>query len=370
MTYPSANEQLIKRRLAARLGLDAAQATRLPRRLFLKLGGLGGLTLAWACTKGPDKAPASVASDEMAGGAPGAASAEAPPAPTYDLNAYVRIAADDSIMLYIGQSDMGQGVLTSLPMIIAEELDVDWAKVLSAHPIASQAKYGFQFTVGSTSVSSSYMTLRQMGAAARQMLLAAAAQRWSVPLSELRTELGTVLHDPSGQRASYGQLAELAATLDAPQNPALKQESAFRIIGTERSQLSARIKAEGKAQYTLDVKVDGMLVGLVARPPDLGGSVLSFDDTATRQVPGVRDVVQIPSGVAVLADHFWAARKGRDVLSVQWQPGPNAAVSTTALRTSLIGMAGQGESRTNDGTPDQVFASAADDRKLDVVYQL
>jgi isoquinoline 1-oxidoreductase beta subunit len=255
-------------------------------------------------------------------------------------------------------------------MIIAEELDVEWAKVQSAHPTANHAKYGFQFTVGSTSVSNSYMTLRQMGAAARQMLLAAAAQRWSVPVTELRTELGVVLHDPSGQRASYGELAELAATLDAPQNPTLKQESAFRIIGTERSQLSARIKAEGKAQYTLDVKVDGMLVGLVARPPDLGGTVLSFDDSATRQVPGVRDVVQIPSGVAVLADHFWAARKGRDVLRVQWQPGPNAAVSTTALRSSLIAMAGQGESRTNDGSPDQVFASAADARKLDVVYQL
>ncbi|HKO90572.1 MAG TPA: molybdopterin cofactor-binding domain-containing protein, partial [Polyangiaceae bacterium] len=246
----------------------------------------------------------------------------------------------------------------------------DWQQVRSEHPIANQQKYGVQFTAGSNSVASSYGMLRQMGAAAREMLMAAAASRWQVPVGQLRTELGVVFHDMTERRATYGELAELAATLPAPQNPRLKSESDFRIIGTPRSQLSARQKAEGKAQYTIDVKVEGMLVGLVARSPALGGTVTSFDATAALQVPGVRDVVQIPSGVAVLADHYWAALKGREALSVQWNAGPNAGVSTSTLLGDMMAQMGQGQDRTNTGNPEQVIAAAAAERRLDAVYQL
>ena len=388
----SASERLIAERLSQRLGGagPAARASEsaggsklMQRRVFLKLGGLGGLALGLACASDDPKPSVSAQPEGAAGSGaltPGMASeppgtTETPetpevPANQYDLSAYVRIADDESVTLYIGQSDMGQGVLTAIPMIIAEELDVDWTKVRSEHPIANQQKYGMQFTAGSASIANSFAAMRQMGAAAREMLITAAANRWQVQPAQLRTELGAVLHDASGRRASYGELAQDAAKLQPPQNPRLKSESDFRIIGTPRTQLSARLKAEGKAQYTLDVKVDGMLIGLVARSPTVGGTLVSFDDTAARQVPGVRDVVRIPSGVAVLADHYWAALKGRDALVTQWNNGPNAGISTSALPSTMMSMMGQGQNRTNTGNPEQVIAAAPAERKLEAVYQL
>ena len=348
------------------------------RRVFLKLGGVAGLALGWACAS--DKpAPAGE-------GPPGMLNPDEPPEPPgdepvepaepaievtqYDVSAYVRIGSDESVTLYNGQSDMGQGVLTSLSMLIAEELDVDWEKVRAEHPIASQEKYGNQFTAGSNSVSNAFMALRQMGAAARQMLIAAAAQRWEVPASALRTELGVVFHDASERSATYGELAELAGTLDPPQNPTLKSQNDFRIIGTPRHQLNARQKADGTAQYSIDVKVEGMLVGVVARSPALGGSVASFDDAAARLVPGVQDVVQIPSGIAVLADHYWNALKGRDALQIQWTAGPNAQLSTASLRTDMMAQMDQGMNNVNQGNPAQVIGAAAADRRLDSIYEL
>lgn len=389
----SAHEQFIADRLSQRLGGAAPSGARasertggaklMQRRVFLKLGGLGGLALGLACASDDPKRGMGTQPGGMAGsgGMPPGMTTEAPgtsetpevpevPANQYDLSAYVRIADDESVTLYIGPSEMGQGVLTAIPMIIAEELDVDWAKVRSEHPIANQDKYGVQFTAGSASIANSFAPMRLMGAAAREMLISAAANRWQVPPGQLRTELGAVLHDASGRRATYGELAEDAAKLDPPQNPRLKSESDFRIIGTPRSQLSARLKAEGKAQYTLDVKVDGMLIGLVARSPTVGGTLASFDDTAARQVPGVREVVKITSGVAVLADHFWAALKGREALVLQWNDGPNAGVSTSALPNAMMSMMGQGQNRTSDGNPEQLIAAAPAERKLEAVYQL
>jgi isoquinoline 1-oxidoreductase beta subunit len=381
----SRGEQLVAERLSQRLGLTAPTAVSslgaesagargpMQRRLFLKLGGLGGLALGWACASdhparpmGPGSGPDTTTLPAL----PGSPEQPEIPANQYDLSAYVRIADDESVTLYIGQSDMGQGVLTAIPMIIAEELDVDWAKVRSEHPIANQQKYGVQFTAGSASIANSFSAMRQMGAAAREMLMAAAASRWQVPVAQLRTDLGVVFHDASERRATYGELAELAATLPAPQNPRLKSEGDFKIIGTPRSQLSARLKAEGKAQYAIDVQVEGMLVGLVARSPAIGGTLVSFDDSAARQVPGVREVVQIPSGVAVLADHFWAALKGRDALVVQWNDGPNAGISTSSLQSSMMAQMGQGQNRTDVGDPEGVIAAAAADRKLSAEYQL
>ncbi len=365
------------------------------RRVFLKLGGVGGLALGLACASeraaqmatgnalGAAGSGAGMTPDGMPPGmtgeqpAPGTTPGQQPPPDepevpviTYDLSAFVRIGDDESVTIFIGPSEMGQGVLTALPMMIAEELDVDWANVRSEHPIASQEKYGFQFTAGSASVANSFQNMRQMGAAARQMLLAAAAQTWNVPVAQLRTNLGVVHHDASERSATYGELAELAATLPAPQNAPLKNDSEFRIIGTPRTQLAARLKAEGRAQFAIDVQVEGMLVGLVARAPTIGGTLASYDDAAARQVPGVRDVVQIPSGVAVLADHYWAALKGRDALVVQWNDGPNAGLSTAALQGSMMAMMGQGQSFATTGNPDQVINAAADTARLTAEYQL
>lgn len=381
-------ELMLGERLAQRLG--AEQKKPMARRVFLKLSGVGGLALGFACSSDDPTNPAMTEGmgqpqpngmpPGMQGepGEPTTEPSEQPggepepevPVTQYDVNAYVRIGSDESVTLFIAQSDMGQGVLTTLPMLIAEELDVDWSKVRSAHPDASQAKYGNQLTAGSNSVASTFMGLRQTGAAARQMLMAAAAQRWGVPVAQLRTEQGVVIHDASERRATYGELAELAGTLQPPQNPQLKNESDFVLIGTPRSQLNARAKASGTAGFTIDVKVPGMLVGLVARPPSLGASVVSFDPAPALAVQGVRQVVQIPSGVVVLADHYWAALKGREQLVVTWGPGPNDQVSTPALLTDMASQMGMGTDNLNEGNADQVIAAAPAQSRLDVTYEL
>lgn len=382
--------------LAERLVRKSAAGQQQPmqRRVFLKVSGVGGLALGWACSSDgtsdglTDPMDPSRSADGGSGEPPDVNGGDAgtptdppnaepseeetlPPAIQYDVNAYVRIGSDETVTLYSHQVEMGQGVLTALPMLIAEELDVDWEKVRSEHPIASQAKYGDVLTVASASVAGAFRALREVGAAARQMLLSAAAQTLEVPVGELRTELGVIHHDASQRSITYGQVAELAGTLPVPQNITLKNESDFRIIGTPRAQLAARAKASGTAQFTLDVKLDNMLVGLVARSPTLGGTVASFDDSAARAVPGVRDVVQIPAGVAVLADHYWSALKGREALSVTWNAGPNAELSTDTLRSDMAALVLQGGmDRVLTGDPDQVIAAATPDRQLDVTYDL
>ncbi|HTV20158.1 MAG TPA: molybdopterin cofactor-binding domain-containing protein [Polyangiaceae bacterium] len=392
-TPPSRIDLALAERFAERLAAGQPKKP-MQRRMFLKLTGASGFTLAWACssdkadpmgTTGPEPTnmagsgggmtqPEPPDGEPPVDGEPETPTEEEPAEPVfqYDVNAYVRIGSDESVTLYCHQSDMGQGVLTALPMLIAEELDVDWAKVRSEHPIASQAKYGNQFTVGSASVAGAFTPLRQVGAAARQMLLAAGAQQFGVPVGQLRTELGVVYHDASSRSATYGELAELAGTLmpPSPQSVTLKSDTEFRIIGTPRAQLSARQKASGTAQYTLDVKVENMLVGVVARSPVIGGTVVSYDDVATRMMPGVRDVVPIPSGVVVLADHYWNALKGREVLEVVWDAGDNATLNTDALRADMAGQMQMGQNSVLTGNPEQVINAAAAERRLDVSYDL
>jgi len=395
---------------AARARLGGAKAPLL-RRVFLKLSGASGLTLGLGCSN-DDSTEGEGGGEGMAGGTgDGTGSSgsngaetqgggpegmgegmgdetagdrpscdpyepESTPAAQVEVTAFVRIGLDDIVTIYGIKSEMGQGVLTSLPMMIAEELEVDWANVRSQHPLASDPRYSSnglnQNTVGSSSVSSMYTPMRQLGAAAREMLIAAAAQTWGVAANECRAELGEVIHDGSGQRARYGALAELAATMPAPQNPTLKPVSEYRIIGTPRSQLGARAKADGTAKYTIDITVPDMLVGLVARPPAIGGSVVAFDDTAARAVPGVQDVVEISSGVVVLADNFWAAAKGRAALAVQWNAGPNANLNTPDMIAMMTAMFDSGQEQLNGapGNPDQVFTNAPADRRLEVQYQL
>jgi isoquinoline 1-oxidoreductase beta subunit len=287
-----------------------------------------------------------------------------------DLNAYVRIASDDTVTLYISRSDMGQGVLTALPMILAEELEADWSKVRSAHAIASEAKYGFQGTGGSASVRTDYEPLRQTGAAAREMLIAAAAMQWGVPASECRAENGEVIHEAGEMRARYGELAELAATMEPPAEPTLKDRSDFRLIGKSTKSLNAREKAEGTAEFGIDVKIPDMLVALVAHSPVIGGTVASFDDVAARLVPGVRDVVQIPSGVAVLGDHYWAALKGREALEIVWDDGPNKAITTASMRDTMLAAVDQGVVVATEGTAEEVLAAALPDKVIEAVYEL
>ncbi len=303
-------------------------------------------------------------------GTPAPSASPASPAP--DLNAWLRIGTDESVLVLVDRSEMGQGVATSLPMLLAEELEADWSKIkIEFAPAAKEyfnPLFGAQGTGGSTSIRAAWMPLRKAGAAAREMLISAAAQTWSVPASECRAEKGAVLHGASNRRLTFGQLAEKAASLPVPQDVPLKDPKNWKIIGTRVRRLDAAPKVDGTAEFGIDVKVPGMLVALIARSPVFGGKVATFDATKAKAVPGVRNVVQVSSGIAVVADGYWPAKKGRDALAVTWNEGANAAVSSAGISQLFAQRAQQaGAVARHDGDPEGGMAGAAS--KVDAVYQ-
>lgn len=251
-------------------------------------------------------------------------------------NAFLRIDRDDSVTIVVARAEMGQGVYTALPMMIAEELDADWSKVrVEAAPVAREydhPNFGLQVTGGSLSVSSSWEPLRNAGATARAMLLTAAAQIWNVHARECRTEAGQVIHASSLKRLSYGQLVERASLLSPPQEVVLKQPRDFRIIGKQVPRLDLPAKANGTAMFGIDVQVPGMLVAVIARPPVFGATVKSVNSTAALAIKGVRRVVTIDAGVAVVAESFWSAHRGRERLQVAWDEGPASFDERQLLR--------------------------------------
>ncbi|RZA34582.1 MAG: xanthine dehydrogenase family protein molybdopterin-binding subunit, partial [Lysobacteraceae bacterium] len=258
-------------------------------------------------------------------------------------NAYLRIGADDSVTVLSAHSEMGQGIWTTLPMLIAEELDADWTKIKVEHAPAApeyfSPVFGMQGTGGSTTTASEFDRYRQAGAAARAMLVQAAATRFNVPVADIRTENGEVI--AGTQRLRYGALADEAGKLQAP-DPAtlvLKDPKDWKIIGKPTKRLDSPEKITGRAQFGMDVQFEGLLTAVVARAPGFGGKVKSFDATAAKAIAGVRNVVQVPSGVAVIADHYWAAKLGRDALKVEWDLGPNAALDSAALRAEFSALA-------------------------------
>ncbi len=298
------------------------------------------------------------------------AGATSPPVAT-ELNAWVRIGGDDGVTLIVSEVEMGQGVLTALPMILAEELEVDWRQVRSEHAPADAARYGQQSTGGSTSVRANYDRLRRVGAAAREMLVQAAAQRWNVAPSSCRAERGTVVHDASGRRLGYGALAPLAAQLEPPEQPALKDPKQFRIIGQALPRLDTEPKVRATATYGIDVQFPGLLTARVAHPPAFGGSLKRFDASAALAVPGVRKVVEIPTGIAVAADHYWAASKGLEALEVEWHPGPNAGLSSAAILEHCQAATSRGRSVRNEGDATAPLARAAEDgTRVDASYRV
>ena len=294
-----------------------------------------------------------------------ACSRRTPAGPPVPLNAWLRIATDDSILVLVDRSEMGQGVATSLPMLLAEELEADWSKIRfefapAAEAYGNPALFGMQATGGSSSVRAAWTPLRQAGAKAREVLIDAAAQTWDVDRSDCRAENGAVVHGPSDRRLTYGRLVEVAATLPLPDDPPLKDAAAFRIVGTRVARLDTPPKVDGSARFGIDVKVPGMLVAMIARCPVFGGAVAEFDATATRAVPGVRDVTQISSGVAVLADGYWPARQGREALTVRWNEGANAGVSSAGISRLLAERAGRpGAVARREGNPEAALSSAA-----------
>ncbi len=284
------------------------------------------------------------------------------------LNAWIRIGADDSITFLVSESEMGQGVLTSIPMLLAEELEVDWTRVRSEHSPADRALYGTQSTGGSTSMRTNFDRLRTAGAAAREMLVTAAATRWNVSPSQCRAENGRVVHPASGRSVSYGEVADSAASLEAPSRPKLKEASEYRLIGTRVSRLDTPAKVDGSAVFGLDVRLPGMLTAVVARPPTFGGAPRSFDPAPALAVPGVRRVERIPAGVLVAADSFWAAKKGRDALAVEWEPGPRPDLSDEGIRRMCLDLVEAGVVVRDDGNVERAGEAAA--KRVHSVYEV
>ncbi len=269
--------------------------------------------------------------------------ADTPVAPVYPPNAFIRIGLDDSITIIVNKSEMGQGVYTSLPMLIAEELEADWSRIrVESAPVAvvyNHTSFGMQLTGGSSSIPSSWEQMRRVGASARVLLVRAAASLWSVPESECHAENSRVLHANSGQSLSYGALATAAAKLELPQDVDLKSAADFKLIGKSVKRLDTPEKVTGRAQYGLDVYLPGMLTVLVARSPVFGGKVRSFDATEARKVPGVQGVYQVPTGVAVAASGFWPAKTARELLEIVWDEGVGATLSTKGMREQYRALA-------------------------------
>ncbi len=288
--------------------------TSYSRRKFLQTGGTitGGLLLSFFV-------PASA--KKFAPKIPGA---------LFVPNAYLNITPDNTIKVILAHVEMGQGIWTTLSMLIAEELDCDWDKVTVEHapPGKSYAHpiYGIQITGGSSTTWSEFERYRNAGATARAMLIDAAAKQFNVSPADCRTEKGFVI--AGDKRASYGELAEAAGKLTAPTTVKLKDKKDWKLIGKATKRLDAKAKANGEARFGLDVHFPEMLIAVVAHGPVFGATVKSFDATAAKAIKGVKDVVQVPTGVAVIAEHFWAAKQGRDALKIEWINGPGENITS------------------------------------------
>jgi isoquinoline 1-oxidoreductase subunit beta len=288
------------------------------------------------------------------------------------LNAFIGIGPDEIVTILVNKSEMGQGVYTSLPMLVAEELECEWSKIrVESAPVGAaynHTAFGIQMTGGSTSVSSEWDRLRKFGAAAREMLISAAAATWDVDKASCRAENGKVIHR-SGKTLTYGQLAAKAAALPVPQEVPLKDPSSFKIIGKPMPRLDTPEKVVGKAVFGLDAKIPGMLTAVVARSPVFGGKVKSFDAAKAKAVPGVKEVVQVESGVAVLAADFWAANLGRRALEVVWDEGPLAGLSTAGMREDYARMSRTpGALARKEGDGEAALARAA--QKIEAEYEV
>jgi len=308
------------------------------RREFLKATGMAGGGLMLAIGLGERGA---------LGGRLAAAEEGAAPAPkVYPPSAFIRIGEDDRVTIVVGKLEFGQGVLTSMPMLIAEELDCDWSKVRSEHapadPVYGHPGFGMQFTGGSMSISSSYEQMRTIGATARQMLMSAAAQRWGVAPDKVSTRRGVVFEKGGKRSLAYGKLANDAMGLPVPTGVALKNPKTFTLIGRPTRRLDSPEKVNGSAKFGMDVRLPDMRVAVLARPPVFGGKVTKVDDARARAVPGVEAVLQVPvdrggTGVAVIAKGYWPAHQGRDALDVQWElpAGPTTATQLEQYRALL-----------------------------------
>ena len=332
---------------------------RVSRREFLFAGVAtgGGLLLGWSL----DARRRVVA-----------AAAKAAPA-AFVPNAFIRIGRDGRVTMIMGQVEMGQGAYTSMPMLLAEELEVGLDQVQLQHAPPDDKLYanpifGFQATGGSTSVKGLYEPLRRAGAAARTMLVAAAAQTWNVDPVSCRAQKGVVTHTPTGRTLAYGALADKAATLPLPTRVTLKDPRDFKLIGTPAKRLDTPAKVNGTAQFGIDVRLPGMKIATVTASPVLGGRVAGLDDSKAKAIKGVRQIVRLDEAVAVVADHMWAAKQGLAALAIRWDDGPNATLSTADIVQGLAAAAQTpGVVARKEG--DAAGAIAAAPKRVDAVYE-
>ncbi len=289
-------------------------------------------------------------------------------------NAFIRIGSDGQVVLTIPYVEMGQGTYTSIPMLIAEELDVGLEQVRLEHAPPNEKLYanpmlGVQATGNSNAIRGAWKPLREAGAAARIMLVAAAAKRWSVDTASCRAQDGEVLHVPTGRRLKYGELAAEAAMMPVPENVTLKSPAEFKLIGTSAKRLDAPAKVNGTAIYGIDARPPGVKFAALAQSPVFGGRVKSLDDAAGKAVKGVRQIVRLDDAVAVVADHMGAAKKGLAALKIEWDDGPHATLTTADVAHDLEqATLGSGAVAQNIGDADKAMASAA--TKLDAIYQV
>jgi len=293
--------------------------------------------------------------------------------PVFAPNAFIRIGTDGRVTMIIGQVEMGQGMYTSMPMLIAEELEVGLDQVQVEHAPPDDKLYinplfGFQATGGSTSVKGLYLPMRRAGATARTMLIAAAAKLWNVDPTSCRAERGAVIHTATRRRIGYGAVAAAAAELPIPENVVLKRPQDFKLVGTPAKRLDTPAKVNGTAQYSIDVRLPGMKIATVAASPVLGGKVAALDDRKAKAITGVRQIVRLDEAVAVVADNMWAAKQGLSALEIRWDDGPNAAVSTSdVVRGLALAAETPGVVARNEG--DAAAAIAGAPAKVEAVYE-
>ncbi len=287
----------------------------------------------------------------------------------FEPNVWISINRDGTTNIVMHRCEMGQKIVTTLPMIVAEELDADWSMVRVVRANYDPA-YGPQNTGGSASIRTTYDKLRKAGAAAREMLITAAAQTWNVPRSQCRTENGQVVHKGNGKLLSYGDLVTTASTLNIPEDVPLKNPADFSIIGTDNIQSKdGRIKVNGHIHYGLDFTMEGMLTSVIARCPVFGGQPKRWNQKAALAVSGVRHAVQVSAGIAVVADDTWSALQGRKALNVEWDEGPNAALSSEEISRRFREQANsKGEVLRDDGDVSRALKETR--RTVKAIYEL
>ena len=345
-----------------RNSIDLPVPVNLSRRRFMQ--GMGGIAVG-VCI-----GPALTACGKSATPTPAGGTAAATAAPVFEPNAFIRITPENRVIIVAKHLEMGQGTFTGLATLAAEELDADWDRVFVEGAPADAKRYGgaagFQGTGGSNAMASSHEQMRRAGAAARAMLVSAAAQEWKVPAAEIAVSKGVVTHAASGKQATFGELAEAAASQAVPENIALKDPKDFKLIGQQKlSRKDTLDKTDGSGIFTQDVKLPDMLVAVVAYPPRIGSTVKSVDATKARAVAGVVDVVQFEggkhhrAGVAVLAKNTWIAKQGRDALAVEWDDSAALKLGSAELMAQFKELATKpGATAKHEGDASAVLAKA------------